>query len=97
MGMAPPAVGDAGYRQISNLKAQKSYNFELGLINNAFEDNLGLTFETAFFSSSLNCSFIFSIFSLDCNFSNSCLNCFIFIPTVNWNSIKIHTKTNKAL
>ena len=49
MGMAPPAVGDAGYRQISNLKAQKSYNFELGLINNAFEDNLGLTFETAFF------------------------------------------------
>ena len=49
MGMAPPAVGDAGYRQISNLKAQKSYNFELGLVNNAFEDNLGLTFETAFF------------------------------------------------
>ncbi len=49
MGMAPPAVGDAGYRQISNLKSQKSFNFELGLINNSFEDKLGLTFETAAF------------------------------------------------
>ena len=49
MGMAPPAVGDAGYRQISNLKSQKSFNFELGLINKSFEDKLGLTFETAAF------------------------------------------------
>ena len=49
MGMAPPAVGDAGYRQISNLKSQKSFNFELGLINNSFENKLGLTFETAAF------------------------------------------------
>ena len=48
MGMAPPAVGDAGYRQISNLKSQKSFNFELGIINNTFEDR-GLTFETAAF------------------------------------------------
>jgi len=49
MGMAPAAVGDAGYRQISNLKSQKSFNFELGLINNSFEDKHGLTFETALF------------------------------------------------
>ena len=49
MGMAPPAVGDAGYRQISHLKSQKSFNFELGLINKSFEDKLGLTFETAAF------------------------------------------------
>ena len=49
MGMAPPAVGDAGYRQISNLKSQKSFNFELGLINSNFEDKYGLTFETAAF------------------------------------------------
>ena len=49
MGMAPPAVGDAGYRQISNLKSQKSFNFELGVINSNFEDKYGLTFETAAF------------------------------------------------
>ena len=49
MGMAPPAVGDAGYRQISNLKSQKSFNFEFGLINNSFEDKSGLTFEVAAF------------------------------------------------
>ena len=49
MGMAPPAVGDAGYRQISNLKAQKSFNFELGLVNTSFEDKHGLTFETTAF------------------------------------------------
>ena len=49
MGMAPPSVGDAGYRQISNLKSQKSFNFELGLINSNFEDKYGLTFETAAF------------------------------------------------
>ena len=47
--MAPPAVGDAGYRQISNLKSQKSFNFELGVINSNFEDKYGLTFETAAF------------------------------------------------
>ena len=50
VGMSPPAVGDAGYRQISNLKAQKSYNFELGVINSNFQNNLGINFETAFFS-----------------------------------------------
>ena len=49
MGMAPPAVGDAGYRQISNLKAQKSFNFEFGLINKTLEDKLGMTFEAAAF------------------------------------------------
>ena len=49
VGMAPPAVGDAGYRQISNLKSQKSFNFEFGLINNSFEDKSGLTFEVAAF------------------------------------------------
>ena len=49
MGMAPPAVGDAGYREISNLKSQKSFNFELGLINQSFENNMGLTFEAAAF------------------------------------------------
>ena len=49
MGMAPPAVGDAGYRQISNLKAQKSFNFELGVINSTFEDKHGVTFETTAF------------------------------------------------
>ncbi len=49
VGMAPPAVGDAGYRQISNLKAQKSFNFEFGLINSTFENNYGITFETAAF------------------------------------------------
>lgn len=50
VGMSPPAVGDAGYRQVSNLKAQKSYNFELGVINSNFQNNLGINFETAFFS-----------------------------------------------
>jgi len=49
MGMAPPSVGDAGYRQISNLKAQKSFNFELGMVNNSFENKYGFTFETAAF------------------------------------------------
>ena len=49
MGMAPPGVGDAGYRQISNLKSQKSFNFDLGVINSNFEDKYGLTFETAAF------------------------------------------------
>ena len=44
MGMAPPSVGDAGYRQISNLKAQKSINFELGIVNNSFENKYGFTF-----------------------------------------------------
>ena len=49
MGMAPPAVGDAGYREISNLKSQKSFNFELGIRNQTFENNLGVTFEAAAF------------------------------------------------